>query len=554
MSCRFYQKLFSSAFCFLLLSFCIRRLGAEEWQSIYNSNKKLNILIYFSQTSSAQLNGSDTTICIDSDNDDEPLNKTTNSVLPFDDIHGACSSKATSVIRMASQATSIDTIAALKTSTANAKIPYNRPPKKIVVKLKKPFVPVIEEEANLHPPENRTNSTATSFNTNVSVESAGAKHANKYMGVSENQSLLPECSSDDPHSPIRQSYTPQLPFNQSPDVDEQNEATSNELFETKYVPSCSYKLNTGASSSSSMCFNDNAEHECNEPCLDHKNDVIVFEISIEDSKDLHNVEHDALWEVNKENKWQIENKSANDLIIPGTSSCDTASTSSSFMSKPRKSDTNSAQDNLPNSACSSGISYLLPTFHRNDGDYAVTGDSHHSHLEGDASTSNPNFTSKYKYNSLELDKKTSYMNIGKCKNTSCSTERAPSTDSLNIITDEKMPAKGEISEQESNGDIESSWSHQVSVLYLYSVFIQNRNITIINDSLSLQRIGNLFFSRAFFLLINVMIFLQLFLDNENLPRYTSSYDTTVARESWSLSNEQNLPHEMDQMSTILSNL
>lgn len=54
-----------------------------------------------------------------------------------------------------------------------------------------------------------------------------------------------------------------------------------------------------------------------------------------------------------------------------------------------------------------------------------------------------------------------------------------------------------------------------------------------------------------------MVFLtfpQLFLDNENMPRYTSSYDTTVARESWSLSNEQNLPHEMENMSTILSNL
>lgn len=42
--------------------------------------------------------------------------------------------------------------------------------------------------------------------------------------------------------------------------------------------------------------------------------------------------------------------------------------------------------------------------------------------------------------------------------------RAPSTDSLNIRTDEKMPAKGEISEQESNGDVEGLWSHQVKAL------------------------------------------------------------------------------------------
>lgn len=416
----------------------------------------------FPQTSSAQINNSDKTICIDSDNDEEQLNKITNIVLKIDDTQAACSSKATSVIRMASQATPNDIKTALRTSTASVKIPYNRPPKKIVVKLKKPFVPVIEEEANLHPPENRTISTAASFNTNMSVESVSAKHVT-YMGVSDNQNLLPECYGDDPHSPVRQSYTPQLPFNQSPDVGDKNEVASNEILEAKYVPSCSYKLNSGASSSSSMCFNENAALECNQPCSDHKNEVVVFEISIEDSKDLQNVENDALWEVNKENKWQIENKSGNDSIMPGTSSCDAASTSSSFTSKPRKIDTNSTQGDLPNPACSSGISYFLPTFHRNDEDYACTGNSQLSHLEGDASTSNPNFTSKYKYTSLELDKKTSYMNIGKCKNTS-TTERAPSTDSLNIITDEKMPAKGEISEQESNGDIESSWSHQVSTV------------------------------------------------------------------------------------------
>lgn len=40
--------------------------------------------------------------------------------------------------------------------------------------------------------------------------------------------------------------------------------------------------------------------------------------------------------------------------------------------------------------------------------------------------------------------------------------RAPSADSLNIRTDEKMPARGEISEQESNGEIEQPW-HPVSL-------------------------------------------------------------------------------------------
>lgn len=43
-------------------------------------------------------------------------------------------------------------------------------------------------------------------------------------------------------------------------------------------------------------------------------------------------------------------------------------------------------------------------------------------------------------------------------------------------------------------------------------------------------------------------------DNDNVPPYMSSYDTTVARESWSLSNEQNLSHRMDNMTNILSKL
>lgn len=44
---------------------------------------------------------------------------------------------------------------------------------------------------------------------------------------------------------------------------------------------------------------------------------------------------------------------------------------------------------------------------------------------------------------------------------------------LNIRTDEKMPAKGEISEQESNCDIENSWSQSVSVLTIKLVHINN---------------------------------------------------------------------------------
>uniref|UniRef100_A0A336KMY6 CSON013100 protein n=1 Tax=Culicoides sonorensis TaxID=179676 RepID=A0A336KMY6_CULSO len=66
-------------------------------------------------------------------------------------------------------------------------------------------------------------------------------------------------------------------------------------------------------------------------------------------------------------------------------------------------------------------------------------------------------------------------------------ERAPSTDSLNIRTDEKMPAKGEISEQESNGEIEN-WNQ---VVY-----------------------------------------------QDPIQQYPSSYDVSTAQECWNLSNNK----------------
>lgn len=61
----------------------------------------------------------------------------------------------------------------------------------------------------------------------------------------------------------------------------------------------------------------------------------------------------------------------------------------------------------------------------------------------------------------------SYMDLDACKtNNSLNCDQAASVDSLNIRTDEKMPAKGEISEQESNGDNgEGSWNNQVCFFF-----------------------------------------------------------------------------------------
>lgn len=64
------------------------------------------------------------------------------------------------------------------------------------------------------------------------------------------------------------------------------------------------------------------------------------------------------------------------------------------------------------------------------------------------------------YVNFENDRN-SYMDLDTCKTTNLPYNRAPSTESINIRTDEKMPAKGEISEQESNGEVDVSWNHQM---------------------------------------------------------------------------------------------
>ncbi|XP_021701984.1 uncharacterized protein LOC5565015 [Aedes aegypti] len=85
-----------------------------------------------------------------------------------------------------------------------------------------------------------------------------------------------------------------------------------------------------------------------------------------------------------------------------------------------------------------------------------------------------------------------------------SMDRAPSAESLNIRTDEKMPAKGEISEQESNGDMELSWNRMYPV-------------------------------------------------HENIPIYPSSYDLSTAQECWNLSNRHSNAHNTSNSSSNASN-
>lgn len=68
--------------------------------------------------------------------------------------------------------------------------------------------------------------------------------------------------------------------------------------------------------------------------------------------------------------------------------------------------------------------------------------------------------------------------------------RAPSTDSLNIRTDEKMPARGEISEQESNGEMEQPWHHPVRCFFLKKLFffLQNFYYFLVLPTSSLSKL------------------------------------------------------------------
>lgn len=215
---------------------------------------------------------------------------------------------------------------------------------------------------------------------------------------------------------------------------------------------------------------------------------------------------------------------------PGGSSMYIPSTSS--ISEPSSS---SAPHDFSSTAPGGRPEYGMPSFlgynEHHEGEYFYTGQRLVSPIGYAANETNPwaqRFSSQYA--PYEVNKN-SYMDLDMCKNTS-SGDRAPSTDSLNIRTDEKMPAKGEISEQESNGDIDGSWSHQVT---LFESFQPNEQV-----------FNCVFYYHAF----------QIYppQDNDNVPRYMSSYDTTVARESWSLSNEQNMPHTMENISNILSKL
>lgn len=351
-----------------------------------------------------------------------------------------CSSKATSVIRLASQKPIKSTSPIENGLRITPKTSYNRPPKKLIVKLKKPFVPVIEEEANLHAPESLTDPIDSN---KVKIERTNRNDAvtvnNLFEVVNKNENeFILECCEDVPFSPLRQSHTP-LPVN--PQLDQILTLADDDAI---IIEDCVNELDANVSKEK---LNENSGNQCSE---DSK--LVIFTISSADGDDLQDEAIENVSEPNESSAFSSTAKQTNQSDY----SVETASTSSE--------PTNLSQSNFLNSAAGTsrmdyGISTFLGYNEQHEGEYFYSG----VRLSPVPFINEPNAWNQRfspQYAPFEVDKQSSYMDLDGCKNT-LSGERAPSTDSLNIRTDEKMPAKGEISEQESNGDIDGSWSHQV---------------------------------------------------------------------------------------------
>ncbi|KAJ6639180.1 Zinc finger protein [Pseudolycoriella hygida] len=412
----------------------------------------------------------------------------------------------TSVIRLASpkkpstisETTTTTTMTPTPTARPLLKAPFSKQPKKIVVKFKKPFVPVVEEDANLQPPVKV--STIPEDPLAISIENDTLEQPTANNDEHNDHPL------NHPFSPLRQTYTPPPPIysliskNREPS---ECSASSVDLCEKEPILQVNVDdiddSNESVSVEKPLIERESNDMEIDDSIINsHKCDNEIFTIEFkEDHLKVSNagVTRDEILQIKIEStQLQVYPKPVRreesilpdckeSIVIP-ESSTDLSLTS---LSQPT---TSSQTQNNFNEAGPSRIDYGLSSFE----DFYSTVRLSPMNFAPENYAWNQRFSPQY----VPFDNdKNSYMDLDVYKNTNYE-ERAPSTDSLNIRTDEKMPAKGEISEQESNGDVEgSSWSHQMYPL------------------------------------------------QDTFPRYTSSYDTTVARESWSLSNDQNLPNNLD---------
>lgn len=477
-----------------------------------------------------------------------------------DSLLTASSSAATSVIRHASPQKRLLSEILRQPSI---KAPFVKAPKKLVVKFKKPFVPVVEEEANLQPPEISTSMTHESDAPHQRKDELDAGLPSKTTIKADYEEAL-GCREDFPFSPFRQSVPsgcPTIPSNENITQDavmNEKSTASCAIDETPNVDECDAKSGVESSRPNTppAVLLDTNEQEQLEQQFESAIDPPLAPADSQEVEDYMMGENKCkLFIIDKlmpPNEIANEEPSIEVVIaIPVASTIDTANTSvadiaidqpSYEMKKEKWPETIAATDNAQQQQCDSKddiieacvdmysasastssqpttssvtshsfeatpgpsrIDYGLSTF-LGYNDPAADGDEFYTGIgfAQENYTWNQRFSPQYA--PFDGEKNNSYMDLDMCKHTNSYGERAPSTDSLNIRTDEKMPAKGEISEQESNGDNDGSWSHQIYPL------------------------------------------------QDNLPRYTSSYDTTVARESWSLSHDQNLPqHNLDNLTMVL---
>lgn len=386
------------------------------------------------------------------------------------------------------------------------KAPFVKATKKLVVKFKKPFVPVVEEEANLQPPD----ILPPSIEHDRSEQCSG-DDANEAIVVDESDPKdTLSCAEDFPFSPFRRSFTPVLQISVDPvgeasakvekeERDEQQTAT-NTPNDNGEPPAYSAKLEVDTSKPTSPPIEvemqtdavDDNEHLINGNAIHLEDYMYDSKLKIDfnrippitasvDKNTASNTElgnngiHCSIpmkTEVWSEpstinlNIGQIEvlpNSTAADIYSVSTSSHPTTSTSSSSAAHSFV-DTPSAGPSRIDYGLSSFLGYNDP----GDGDDFYTGVSAIGFNTQETYNWNHRFSPQYA--PFDSGEKSSYMDLDMCKNTNSYDERAPSTDSLNIRTDEKMPAKGEISEQESNGDVDGSWSHQVRIYAMPMVF------------------------------------------------------------------------------------
>lgn len=363
-----------------------------------------------------------------------------------------CSSKATSVIRLASPNKMPQGIEP-PVPRPIVKAPYNKPPKKLIVKTKRPFVPVIEEEANLHPPELLSEpSTPLIKQEELNISANESDHHTNFSKKSECQIL--ECSEDVPFSPLRQSFTPIPP----------GDTVTFEITELGDGPEIDDEMR-----------DDNQHPSTSASSRDEYNEIGYVD-EIADMDDIPQIiegsEFDpaAIVKLSSESipDERVETWTNSSAPEKGsTRSYAAMKPGSSNMYNPSTSTTSdpssSTQNNFSNEETTARGEYSVASYLgynlQHDGEYFYSSvrRSPVGYVANENTPWGQRFSSQY--TTFEADK-SSYMDLDMCKNTS-SGDRAPSTDSLNIRTDEKMPAKGEISEQESNGDIDGSWSHQV---------------------------------------------------------------------------------------------